>query len=272
MPLIITDTTCDFSLEHANNIGVRMLSLGVTFGDHFYKEKIDITNKEFYEKLEASKNIPTTNLINPSEFVDIYNAYPDEDIIVLPIAKKLSGTFQSAIIAKDIVERDNIHVLDTKTVTCGLGLLVTSAVKYCNENLSTEEIVEKLKADIKQIQIVAVFDTLKYLIKGGRLSKVEGAIGSALNIKPILSIANGELETIGKCRGNKAAYREIIRIVQEDLPIDDSREIFYGSSNAPDLLNTFREVSPYTGINFDVGCVIGTHAGPGCVEIAYFKK
>lgn len=272
MPIIITDTTCDFSLEHANKVGVRMLSLGVTFGDEFYKEKIDITNEEFYQKLENSKDIPTTNLINPSEFVDIFNEYPNDDLIVLPISKDLSGTYQSAILAKDIVERDNIYVLDTKTVTCGLGLLVTQAVNYCKSTLSSKEIVEKLEADIDKIQIVAVFDTLKYLIKGGRLSKVEGAIGSALNIKPILSIANGELKTIGKCRGNKAAYREIIRIVQEDFPIDTTRDIFYGSSNAPTLLETFKEVSPYTGESFDVGCVIGTHAGPGCVEIAYFKK
>ena len=204
MALLITDSTSDLSIEQLKKMNVHMLPLGVTFGDQFYKEKFDITNEQFYEKLEQEKLIPTTNLINPSEFVDAFNKYPNEDLIILPIAKKLSGTYQSAIIAKEAVKRDNIYILDTKTVTCGLSLLVNAAVKYRDQNLTTLDIVSKLEDDIKKIQIIAVFDTLKYLIKGGRLTKIQGTIGTALNLKPILSISNGELTPIGKCRDRKS--------------------------------------------------------------------
>jgi len=270
MPILITDSTSDFSVEQAQKIGVHMLPLGVTFGDTLYKDKIDITNNEFYEKLVHAKDIPTTNLINPSEFVDAFNEFPNDEIIVIPIAKELSGTYQSANIAKEILNRDNIYILDTKTVTCGLALLVNAAVSYVNQGLTTKKILSKLEEDIKKIQIIAVFDTLKYLIKGGRLTKIQGTIGTALNLKPILSIAHGELTPIGKCRGNKAAYKEILRIVAEDFPIDTTKEIVYGHTNSTEMLTMFKGSSPYKGKDFEIGCVVGTHAGPGAVAIAYF--
>jgi DegV family protein with EDD domain len=272
MPILITDSTSDFSLEQAKQLNIQMLPLGVTFGDTIYKDKIDITNDQFYAMLANAKNIPTTNLINPTEYLDIFNEFPDEEIIVIPIAKELSGTYQSANIAKEILHRDDIYILDTKTVTCGLALLVNAAVSYRDAGLTTKNILSKLEEDIKKIQIIAVFDTLKYLIKGGRLTKIQGTIGTALNLKPILSISNGELIPVGKCRGNKAAYKEILRMVKEDYPIDSSRELYYGHANSIEMLNNFKALSPYQGLDFEIGCVVGTHAGPGAVAIAYFTQ
>ncbi len=269
---IITDSTSDLSIETANKLGVHMMPLGVNFGDSVFKDKFEITNQEFFKKLEESKDIPTTNLINPADFEDVFNMYPDEDIIVIPIAKELSGTYQSAVIAKEMLSRENIYIIDSKTVTVGLALLVYAALQYQSEGMPTSQIVYRIQEDVKKVQIVAVFDTLKYLIKGGRLTKIQGTIGTALNLKPILSVADGELSPIAKCRGNKSAYKEMLRIIAEDLVIDSERKIIYAHANSPEMLSTFKEISPYEGMDEEIGSVVGTHSGPGAIAIAYFKK
>ncbi len=269
---IITDSTSDFSLEEAKALDLIMMPLCVNFGDEHYLDKEEITNDEFYRKLVSSEEIPTTTLINPHDFTEMFNKYPEDDLVVILISKKLSGTYQSACIAKDALDRENIYIIDSKTVTSGLGLLVRTAFQYKNEGFSATEMVEKLTLDLNDIRIIAVFDTLKYLIKGGRITKVAGAVGTALNLKPIILVKDGVLESLTKVRGNRAAMKEVVRITKEQILIDESREICFAHTNSPTELAFFKQFFPYEGIAFNIGAIVGTHAGPGCVAITFFVK
>jgi DegV family protein with EDD domain len=155
------------SLEETQKLGVEMISLKVNFGAQQFADKRTITNKEFYLKLAASSTVPTTSLVNANEFVEVFERYPDDDLVVLPLSSVLSGTYQSAVVAKSIVARENIYPVDTQTVTIGLGLLVKYAVKLKAEGMSGEQIARLIAQAAKNVRILGIIDTLKYLVKAG---------------------------------------------------------------------------------------------------------
>lgn len=272
MAIIITDSTSDLTYKEAEALGIEMLSLTVNFGEEHYKDKIDLSNETFYEKLETCSEIPTTSLLNPADFLETYEKYENEEIIVITLSPKLSGTYQSAVIAKDMSEREDIYVVDSGSVTIPQGLLVKMANKMNQEGMSAKEIVSKLEELKEKVRLVAVIDTLKYLIKGGRLSSVQGAIGTALRLKPIIAVKDGEILTLSKARGTKAAFKEVLKLIQEDGEVDESLPISFAHSNNEAMLQEFISAMPYKGDTYMIGSVVGTHAGPGAVAIAYFVK
>lgn len=272
MAIIITDSTSDLTYEQTKQWGVEMIPLTVQFGEEHYKDKIELSNLEFYNKLESSEVLPTTSLLNPQDFLDYYEQYPNEDLIVITLSHRLSGTYQSAVIAKEMTERENIYVIDSKSVTIAQGLLVKAAVELNKQQIPTIQMVERLMELRDSIRLVAVIDTLKYLIKGGRLGSVQGAIGSALKLKPIIRIIDGEILTLGKARGTKAAFKEVQAIMESDLAVDEAMPISYAHSNCEEMVQTFQEKIGYQGDTYMIGSVVGTHAGPGAVAIAYFAK
>lgn len=272
MAVIIIDSTCDLTYDQTKQAKVEMLPLTVNFGEEHYLDKVTLTNEEFYEKLEASKEIPTTSLLNPQDFMDIYERYPEEEIIVMTLSHKLSGTYQSAMIAKDMVEREDIHIIDSGTVTIPYGLLVKVAIDMNDKKMPVEAIVTKIEELKSRVRIVAVIDTLKYLIKGGRLSGVQGAIGTALKLKPIIQIHDGEILTVAKARGTKSAFKEVQKWMEEDGEVDVTLPISYAHSHDEEMLREFKASLGYAGEEYMIGSVVGTHAGPGAVAIAYFVK
>lgn len=272
MAIIITDSSSDLSIEQAKKLNVEMICMSVHFADKSYLDKKELTNEEFYKRLTESEEIPTTTLLNPNDYIEVFEKYPNDDIIVITLASALSGTFQSANIARDMAERENIYIVDSQSVAAAQGLLVRQAVKWNEEGMEASQIAEKLTALSDRVVVMAIMDTLKYVVKGGRLSAVEGAVGTVLNLKPILCIDKGKILTLNKCRGIKAAKRELIRIINEDIKIDTDYEIAYVHGNAEDVLNTFIEEAGYVGDSYTIGTVVGTHVGPGAVGLAYIKK
>lgn len=271
MAVIITDSASDLSVEEAKKYGVDMICMSVHFSDRSYIDKQELSNEEFYQKL-TEDNIPTTTLLNPNEYVDVFEKYPDDDIIVITLASSLSGTFQSANIAKDMTERENIYIVDSQSVAAAEGLLVRQAAKWNSEGMEASVIAEKISELSNRVVVMAIMDTLKYVVKGGRLSAVEGAVGTVLNLKPILCIDKGNILTLNKCRGIKAAKRELIRIINEDVKIDTDYEIAYVHGNAQEMLDTFIEETGYVGDSYMIGTIVGTHVGPGAIGLAYIKK
>lgn len=269
---IITDSTCDLTPKEANRLGIAMISIKLKFGDKVYTDKVDITNEEFYRLLAQSEEIPTTTLINPQEFLDEFEKYPDDDIIVMPIAEGLSGTYNSALLAKDMSGRSNIYVLETGSTCIGLGLLVKQAAAMKESGLSAEEIYDKLQSLVKRLRVVAVVDTLKYLVKNGRLSGFSGTIGTILNIKPIITVKDGEVNSIAKCRGLSEAYKKINEIITECYPMDREQSYIFAHGCKLDALADFKKVVNLDGENYVLGSVVGCHAGPGTIGIAYFEK
>ncbi len=275
MAVIVTDSTCDIPLQQLASMGVEMLSLKVNFGDESFADKREITNEEFYARLAKSDALPTTTLLSIGEFLDCYAQFPDDDIVVLTISSKLSGTYQSAHAAAELSKRDNIYVIDTLSVTAGIALLIQQAVAMRDAGKGGREIAEEMETLKGRIRIFALIDTLKYLVKGGRLSGVSGAVGSVLGIKPIITILDGAVANLSKSRGIPAAVNELVRLVTVEHPIDHSLPHIYVHSDneaALDQLIAGLALDNADAERYMIGGIVGTHAGPGACGICYFEQ
>lgn len=268
---IIIDSTADISVEEAQRAGIQIVPLTVHFGEEQYIDKFTITNEEFYHKLNNSTTMPTTTQVSPQAFLEVYAEHPDDDIVGIFISSKLSGTYQSAVIAKEECGRENIYPIDSATVTAGAALLVREAVRLRDEGLSGKEIHEKISALTKKVEMLAVFDTMKYLVKGGRISSTKGVLGLVLGIKPVILVKDGVLTPIGKERGMKKACDFVIQGIRELPDFDKDMPIAYSHSfNEKDL--AYLKDALGDGEVLEMGSVVGTHAGPSAVIVAYFRK
>lgn len=270
MVRIITDSTSDITPQQAKELCVDVVPLKVTFGNRDYIDKITITNSEFYEKLTNTDELPVTTLVSPGQFEEVFARYPDDDIVGIFISAKLSGTYSSACVAKGELSPQSIAVIDSKTVTCGIRLLVEMACKLRDEGKSATEIEMRISELSKKVELCAIVDTLKYLVKGGRLSAVSGVLGTALNIKPILVVTDGIVKNIGKQRGNANAVQFIVNYSNGRMDTSLPTMLAYTIKSSRveplrDALGLCADVAVC-----EIGSVVGTHAGPGVVGIAYF--
>lgn len=274
---IITDSTSDITPKEAYELGISIAPMKVIFGETEYRDNIDITNEEFYAKLATSKNLPTTTQPAVDDFISLYESAPENEIVVITISSKLSGTIQSAAIAAESVEGKKIYIVDSETAALSLNILVRRAIQLRDQGLSGLEIAVKLDEEKKDIVLLAVVDTLTYLQKGGRISKTTAVAGGLLGIKPILTIRDGVIEVIGKERGGAKAYRFIHDTGLGIGTPDFSRPCALGytadSSNMEKLRETLDKTFCPEDMPIDsIGPTIGTHAGPGAAAITYFKK
>lgn len=274
---IITDSTSDISQIQAKELGITVLPLRVIFKDGEYEDGIDLQIDEFYNKLVSSDTLPSTSQLTPEQFMPLFeDAKNNNDtIIVITLSAHLSGTYQSAVIAKDMCEYDNIHIIDSLSVTLGLQILVRQAIDLLNKGCSAEEIVEILEKDKNRIHVFALVETLEYLKKGGRLSSVSAIAGTILNIKPIVEVKNGKVDVAGKARGLTGAFGKMIKLIEQYGGIDTSKYYCVGYTGKKDNLYAFLEYANgkldlKDSIVSPIGSVVGTHAGPGVCGIAFY--
>ena len=275
---IIVDSTSD--LLPAIKEQVQVVPLTVHFGQEEYVDGVTIDHKAFYEKLIETDVHPSTSQAAPATFEAEYKKVREagEAAVVITLTSKLSGTFQSATIAAE--DFDNIYIVDSGTVAIGGGILVEYALRLLNEGLEAKEIAEKLEEAKKRIVIVALVDTLEYLKKGGRISSAVAFVGGVLNIKPVLSLIDGEINMIGKARGSKMGNNLLVEEINKAGGVDFSMPLLLGFTGLSDaMLVKYIEDSKHIWEgNVDevkyttIGSVIGTHAGPGAVAVAFFKK
>ncbi len=276
---IITDSTSDIDVEYAKVLDVEVVPLKVIINGKDYKDRIDLQPSEFYNLLEKSSILPTTSQPSPQDFLSLYeDAKTNNDsIIVITLSSQVSGTYQSACIAKDLAEYDNIYVIDSFNATQGLRLIVEKAVQLRNEGKDFQEIVNIIEKYKHRVHILAVVDTLEYFYKGGRLSKASATMGTLLKFKPIVGLKDGNLVLISKARGTQKGISKIIDIIHENGDIDLNEPICIGYTGNDDGLDKFESILKKE-FNFQdplhgyVGPVIGTHAGPGARLIAYIGK
>ncbi len=275
---IIVDSTADLMPEFKSRVYIAPLT--VTFGDEEFIDGVTIDHKTFYEKLIESDVLPTTSQATPDTFMEQFEKVKEagEEAVVITLASNFSGTYQSAMIAAGGYE--NIYVVDGKSAAMGTGILVELAFRLLDEGKSAKEIAEQLEEEKKKIVIVALLDTLEYLKKGGRISKTVAFAGGVLNIKPVLSVIDGEINMLGKARGSKMGNNLLVQEIDKAGGIDFSKPVLLGYSGISDvLLKKYIEDSRYIWEgNLDevrytsVGSVIGTHAGTGAVVVAFFKN
>lgn len=272
---IITDSTSDLPKDIIEKYDIEAIPLFVNFGDAVYKDGVDIELGQLFTKIEKENIFPQTSQVNPQRFYEYYKKYIDEgySIISIHISSKMSGTYQSACLAKDMLDSKDITVIDSNNVTSGLGLLVIKACKLKNEGLSIDEIVKGVKETIPHVKSVLAFETLDYLVKGGRLSKTAGFIGNVLGIKPILAVENGEMVVKDKVRGSKKAIRAIFEYINK-LGLKQGEPCILLHVENKDILGTLRENLNRDETDFIecmVGCVVGIYAGPRACGIFFIE-
>ena len=275
---IIVDSTAD--LMPAIKERVHIVPLTLRFGEEEFIDGVTIDHKRFYEKLVECDVLPITSQATPHAFTKEYEkaAEAGESAVVITISSKLSGTYQSAMIAA--ADYENIYVVDSGTGAMGGGILTELALKLLDEGMDAKSIAEKLEEEKKKIIIVALVDTLEYLQKGGRVSKTVAFAGSVLNIKPVLSVIDGEISLLGKARGSKMGNNLLVQEIDKAGGIDFEKPLLLGYSGLSDalLLKYIEDSRHIWEGNLDevryttVGSVIGTHVGPGAVVVAFYKK
>ncbi len=278
---IISDSACDITQSEAKELGITVLPLKTMIDGVEYLDGVTITTEEFYEKLESCKQLPTTSQLTPIEFEDAYCAAVEngDEVVTITIAGKLSGTAQSAATAaKEYADR--VWVVDSGSVTIGQKILVLYAVTLRDRGLSGKEIAEELNRVKSRICILARVDTLEYLVRGGRLSKTAAFAGAVLNIKPVLSVEDGEVKAIGKARGSRQSNNMLTEFIRKKGGVDFNMPVMLGYSGTDDaLLKGYMDNSrelwgdhlsslPMTMI----GSTISTHAGPGAIAVAFFAE
>lgn len=276
---IITDSTSDIDVTYAKELNIDIVPLKVIIDGKEYKDRVDLQPDQFYSLLEKSEVLPTTSQPSPQEFLNYYEEAKEkgDSVIVMTLSGTISGTYQSANIAKDLAEYENIYVIDSLNATQALRLLVLKAVALREEGKDAETIFNELQAYKERVRIVAFVDTLEYLCKGGRMSKTVAAAGTLLKVKPIIGLRDGKLEMFSKARGAVKATAKIIELIHEDGEIDFNEPICIGYTGNDEGLEKF-EQALRDEFKFEdvlhgfVGPVIGTHAGPGARLIAYVKK
>lgn len=275
---IIVDSTTDLMPEVKGRVSV--VPLTVHFGDEEYIDGVTIDHKSFYEKLVETDVHPTTSQATPTAFMTEYEKVraAGDSAVVITLSAKLSGTYQSAVIAA--TDFENIYVVDSASATIGSAVLTELALRYLDEGLEAKEIAARLEEEKKRILIVALLDTLEYLKRGGRISKTVAFAGAVLNIKPVIAVSDGEIMVLGKARGSKMGNNLLEQEIEKAGGVDFSAPVMLGYTGLSDLLlRKYIEDSRrlweegLDEVRFTtIGSVIGTHAGPGAIAVAFFKK
>lgn len=273
---IVTDSTADISKEVREALDIEMVPLKVHFGTDTYQDYVTIQPKQFYELLANNAALPTTSQPSPVEFVEIYKKLtldPDVQIISLHISSALSGTFQSATLAKQLLEgKADITIYDSKSASYGLGLLVIAAAEAAKQGKSKDEILTMIRKQRGDSTLYFLVDTLEYLQKGGRIGKAAAFMGSLLNIKPILSVdTEGEVVSVDKVRGQKKAMMRIVELLRQKEVSRHEVQFMIAHSTTTIIAEEFGLLLQD---NFQVksllytqlGPVIGTHVGPGALS------
>ena len=275
---IIVDSTADVTPE----VKSRLLTVPLTvhFGEKEYIDGVTIDHKQFYEKLVECETLPSTSQATPSSFARVYREVTEagDTAVVLTLSSKLSGTYQSAVIAAE--EYPEIYVVDSLSVAIGTGILAELALGLADSGLCAAAIYDCLIEERENIRVIALLDTLEYLKRGGRISKTVAFAGGLLSIKPVVCLDDGEVQMLGKARGSKQGNNLLVTEIEKAGGVDFDKPLLLGYTGLTDvLLQKYIEDSAALWQNGTetlrttvIGSVIGTHAGPGAVAAAFFSR
>ena len=275
---IVIDSTTDLPAQAAEQ--VKIVPLTIHFGEQQYVSGVDIDARSFYEKLVESDVLPTTSQPTPAAFADAFQAAVEagDEVVCITISSKLSGTFQSAsIAAMDFPGK--VFVVDSRTVTLGCGILTQYALDLAKQDISARELAQRVEKKREKVRLLALLDTLEYLKKGGRISATVAFAGGLLNIKPVICVAEGEVKLLGKARGSRQGSNLLVQQIEKAGGVDFDLPVLLGYTGLSDaMLKKYMEDSAqlWQG-RVDslpvsiVGSVVGTHAGPGAVAVAFFS-
>ena len=274
---ILVDTSSDYTVEEIQARGMELAPLHITIGEADYRDAYDLTKDKFYELLTSNEEVPKTSQPTPQDFVDIFEKAEEEgdELICILLSSKLSGTFQSAVLAKNIVDYDKIHLVDSLGATHMIRLMAEHALELTKEGKGAAEIVAALEEMKSKIKVLAVVDTLEYLCKGGRVSRAAAAIGEMAKVKPMITVSEGEVSVIGKSMGKNKAISNLMKAFEE-CEADERFPIYSVCTLGTDNCEVFEKRFSDAGYNFkervQIGATIGTHVGPGAFGVIFVEK
>lgn len=274
---IVTDSTTDLPAMLIKELDVTIVPEYLRFGDKVYRDRVDIGEEEFYQMLLNCAIHPNTSQPTPQDFADVYNKLSQEadSIISIHLSSKLSGTYHSAVQgSKMIRNKCHIEIVDSQTVSIAMGLLVIQASKMSKSGMNLQEIMDRLGQITSNVHMLILFDTLKYLAKGGRIGKAKALLGSVLNVKPLLTVKEGELVPSGQVRSRSKGTELLWDLVKSAREIQDLIVLY---STTPDEAQTFIErtssIFPKERtILARLGPALGVHGGPGVLAVALMEK
>ncbi|MCC4722476.1 DegV family protein [Salinicoccus sp. RF5] len=276
---LIADSCSDISVEELDRMEIEMVPLKITIDDRDYLDQFDISSTEVLDAISEGKR-PLTSQANPEDFTKVFQKYVDrkEPLLYIAFSSELSGTYQSAVIARDTILDDHpdadITIIDTKAASYGLGLIVERAHSYVESGLSKDEIISKVEKDVKDIRHFFTVDDLDYLAKGGRLSKGQAFLGGLLNIKPLLHVEEGKLVPLEKHRGVKKVHSSMVKHLIAD---NVTREVHITQANAVEQAEQLKQKildgTNITDVRIStIGPTISSHTGNGTVAMFYFNE
>lgn len=273
MVKIVTDSTSDIPTKIAKKLGITIVPCYVRFGKEEFRDGVDLNTKEFYKKLITSDIHPKTTQPSPGDFVEIYNklAESTDSIVSIHISSKLSGVYNSALQAKKLVNsKCTIEVVDSLFNSVGLGLITIAAAKLANSGATIQAVLSEVSMAISQVKMLGIFDTLKYMMRGGRITKLKGTIVSVIGVKPMLTFREGEVVQAGLARTYAKGMDKLEAFVKNNTPITD---LSIAHSNfeegAIKLKKRLVDYIPAESILIsELGPALGVHGGPGVLLIA----
>ncbi len=272
---ILVDSSADCNLQ--DGIVDLIVPISVNIDGVEYKSGVDLTSDKFYELLETAKEFPRTSQPSPQNFVEIFEKVKEDgdQLIYLCLSSCFSGTYQGALIAKDMVDCDDIYIIDSIGVTHMIMLLANYARKLINEGVSAGEIVDKCEELKGKIKVYAGVDTLEYLYKGGRLSRASAAVGSVAGIKPIVAVQDGKVEVVAKSIGKIRAMNTLLEKIKSHT-IDTDFPIYpmytSGTENCEALEQKLIDNGYDIAERLQIGSTIGAHVGPGVYAVLFVEK
>jgi DegV family protein with EDD domain len=270
---VVTDSTADLPSQLAQELGITVVPVYVRFGEEVYRDRVSISEDEFYERLTHDPVHPSTVQPGPQDFLEVYQKLsPDADgIVSIHVSGKLSGTCNSALMAKEMLEtKCPVEVVDSETLSMSLGLTAIAAATVAKAGESLDKVVEETKQAIPKIHLFALLDTLEYLKRGGRIGKVKALLGSVLSVKPMLAVKDGELVPAGQVRTRAKGIDKLFDFVKKATNIQDLAIVY---NTTPDealaLSGRMGSIFPQERIRLArLGPGLGVHAGPGALIVA----
>ncbi len=273
----LVDSGSDYTLEEAKEKGIYFAPLSITFSDGTFLDGVEIDRKEFYDRLINKEQFPKTAQPSPQTFLEFFEDAKEngDEVIAITISSGISGTYQSACIAKDMAEYDKIHVIDSKSAIYAIKIMVDYGIELRDQGKSFDEIVETLEKMVGKIHILLAVNTLDNLYKGGRLTKMEAGIGNLAKLKPVISVPDGKVTLLKKCIGKKKAVNNLIELSKE-IDIDPKFPLYATYTFDTKNMEMMKEKFSENGINiteaYEMGATIGTHVGAGAFGVIIVEK
>jgi DegV family protein with EDD domain len=274
---IVLDSTADFPDAAERFANWRVVPLYVNFGTQSFRDGVDLTASQFYERLRTTAELPTTSQPTPADFLACYEELTGyERILSLHIASKLSGTFQSAGTAADMLGDRRVRTVDTQTASAAITMLGMAIQRRLERGTSDEEVDALVARFQRENGLLFTVDTLEFLARGGRIGRAAAFAGTLMHVKPILSIRDGEVLPVKRVRGNQKAMQEFVDALTSQTRDEPGLRVGIAHADAPErgaeLVKMVRDLRPQAEIETEtmLGAVIGTHSGPGCVGFFWF--